>query len=238
MVRRMDGDTFKPAAFSGQGLGCRRGGRLVFTGLDFSVAPGGAMILRGPNGSGKTTLLRVMANLTPAVAGQMAWGGNLIDDPDAHAARLRFVSHLDAVKPAFTVAENLSFWMTLWGKKTNENGLLAAMDAFDLRRLAGFPARLLSAGQRHRLALARLLVAPAPLWLLDEPGNALDSASRDALARAILDHRARGGMVIVASHEATFVVGGHTLDLGLFAPKTAVHWSDEELVGPTTEAAE
>ncbi len=226
MVRRMDGD-FTPRSFSGSGLACRRGGRLVFTGLAFGVAPGGALVLRGPNGSGKTTLLRLMAGLTPSTAGALAWDNVPIDDPEAHAAHLRFITHLDAIKPAFTVTENLGFWMSLWRGRVDDANLARAVAAFDLTRLAAFPARLLSAGQRHRLALARLLVAPAPLWLLDEPGNALDAPSRESLARAIAAHRAQGGMVIVASHEATFVDGGETLDLGVFTPKTAVHWSEE-----------
>ncbi len=225
--------TTTAGSFSGAGLACRRGGRLVFTGLNFKLTAGGALVLRGPNGSGKTTLLRVMAGLTPSAAGTMSWNDKVIDDPDAHARNLRLITHLDAIKPALTVSENLSFWMTLWNKPDDQR-LQKALQAFDLSRLASYPARLLSAGQRHRLALARLLVAPAPLWLLDEPGNALDTASRDALARAILAHRAAGGMVIVASHEATFVSDGETLDLGLFTPKTVVHWSDDESV----EAAE
>jgi len=228
MVPRMDGDSFKAQSFSGAGLGCRRGGRLVFAGLNFSVAPGDGLILRGPNGSGKTTLLRVMAGLTHASAGHLAWDGVKVDDFDAHAARLRFITHLDAIKPALTVTENLAFWMALWRGKADDAGVSRAMRAFDLQHLATFPGRLLSAGQRHRLALARLLVAPAPLWLLDEPGNALDTQSRESLARAIAEHRARGGIVIVASHEAAFVEGGATLDVGAFTPVGAVHWSDSD----------
>jgi heme exporter protein A len=227
MVRVMSVKTFTAGTFFGAGLDCRRGGRLVFQGLNFTVPPGGALILRGHNGSGKTTLLRVMAGLTPAAGGHLAWNGAAIDDPDAHAARLRFVTHLDAVKPALTVAENLSFWMSLWAGETAEAGIRAALQALDLKRFESFPARLLSAGQRHRLALSRLLVAPAPLWLLDEPGNALDDASLTALARAIADHRARGGQVVVASHGAAFVDDGITLDVGAFAAKTASHWSED-----------
>jgi len=228
MVRRMLGDGFKTGRFSGEGLACRRGGRLVFAGLHFKVAPGGALVLRGANGSGKTTLLRLMSGLTPSAAGHLAWDGTPVDDADAHAARLRFVTHLDAVKPALTVAENLGFWMALWSGKVEDAALMRAMEALDLQRFAAFPARLLSAGQRHRLALARLMVAPAPLWLLDEPGNALDDASLTALAKMIADHRARGGMVVVASHGSAFVDGGITLDVGTFSPKTPEHWSDEE----------
>ncbi len=228
MVRLMVEKTFTAQTFSGANLSCRRGGRLVFAGLHFAVPPGGALILRGHNGSGKTTLLRLMAGLTPSSAGHLAWDGQAIDDPDAHAARLRFVTHLDAVKPALTVAENLSFWMSLWAGKTNESALQKSLQAFDLKRFETFPARLLSAGQRHRLALSRLLVAPAPLWLLDEPGNALDDASLAALARAIADHRASGGQVVIASHGSAFVDDGMTLDVGAFTPTTAAHWSEEE----------
>jgi len=223
----MTGDAHPAASFSGTNLACRRGGRLVFTGLNFKIDPGGALVLRGPNGSGKTTLLRLMAGLTHATAGHLSWGGVTIDDMDAHAANLRFITHLDAVKPALTVAENLSFWAALWRGKAEDAAISRAMSAFDLSRLAEFPARLLSAGQRHRLALARLIAAPAPLWLLDEPGNALDGSSRKALAHAIGDHRAQGGMVLVASHEAAFVEGGEVLDVGAFTPTVAVHWSDE-----------
>lgn len=226
MVRRMTGDfkigDFTATAFAGTGLACRRGGRLVFEGLNFSVERGGALILRGPNGTGKTTLLRLMAGLTPAAHGQLLWNGAPIDDPDAHAGRLRFVTHLDAIKPALTVTENLQFWSRLW----HGVDVAAALAAFGLQHLATYPARLLSAGQRHRLALARLLAAPAPLWLLDEPGNALDENSLSALTRAIADHRAKGGMVIVASHGASYVNGGNTLELGTFTPKSAAHWSD------------
>jgi heme exporter protein A len=220
MVRRMSG-VFQIGTFSGTGLACRRGGRLVFAGLAFSVAPGGALVLRGHNGSGKTTLLRLMSGLTRATAGAT------IDDPDAHAARLRFVTHLDAVKPALTVAENLAFWMSLWAGSVSAGGIASAMQALGLQHLSAFPARLLSAGQRHRLALARLLVAPAPVWLLDEPGNALDDASLNALAAMIAKHRADGGMVVIASHGSAFVDGGTTLDVGAFTPTTALHWSEE-----------
>ncbi len=223
----MSGDSFTAGTFSGSNLACRRGGRLVFTGLAFSLPAGGALILRGANGSGKTTLLRLMAGLIPPTAGHLAWSDQPLDDSDEHAAKLRFVSHLDAVKPALSVAENLSFWSALWSGRIDDAATLRAMDAFGLRHLATFPGRLLSAGQRHRLALARLLVAPAPLWLLDEPGNALDEASLGALTAAIADHRGRGGSVVVASHGSAFVNDGNTLDVGTFTPKTAVHWSDD-----------
>ena len=222
----MGGENFEATAFSGADLACRRGGRLVFSGLTFSLSSGGALVLRGANGSGKTTLLRLMAGLTRQNRGGLSWGGTPIEDADAHAARLRFVGHLDAIKPAFTVAENLNFWATMWAGRESAATLHAAMAAFDLERLAAFPARHLSAGQRHRLALARLLVAPAPLWLLDEPGNALDDKALVALAQAIANHRARGGMAVVTSHGPAPVSDHAVLDLSMFTPIDDPHWSD------------
>lgn len=218
-------DTFETATFSGENLACRRGGRTVFAGLGFSVPPGGAIVLRGPNGSGKTTLLRLMAGLARPIAGTLKWSGTVLEDPEAHGKHLRFIGHLDAIKPAFTVRENLAFWAAFWG--TADASLVAkAMDAFALGALADFPARLLSAGQRHRLALARLIASPAPLWLLDEPANALDDRSTIALTQTIADHRARGGMVVLASHGADFVTGGVTLALDKFTPTDVTPWAE------------
>lgn len=220
-------ENFETAAFSGENLACRRGGRTVFAGLSFSLAAGGAIVLRGPNGSGKTTLLRLMAGLSRPIAGRMLWSGAPIEDVETHGRTLRFIGHLDAIKPAFTVRENLAFWAGFWG--TGDDSLVGrAMDAFGLSALADFPARLLSAGQRHRLALGRLVASPAPLWLLDEPANALDDKSTTALTATIAAHRARGGMVILASHGADLVTGGATLALDKFTPNPALQWADDE----------
>lgn len=197
---------------------------MVFAGLHFRLGSGDAVVLRGPNGSGKTTLLRLMAGLCRRSGGEMTWNGAKIDDFEAHGANLRFIGHLDAVKPALTVVENLEFWRDLWGNPAGN--VEQAAGKLGLGRLASFPARLLSAGQRHRLALARLLVAPAPLWLLDEPGNALDEASLTALAAIIADHRARGGMVVIASHGSTVVERGDVLDVGAFTNVREDHWSE------------
>ncbi len=220
----METQTFAPVRFAGTGLACRRGGRLVFAGLEFGLGSGEAMVLRGPNGSGKTTLLRLMAGLSRRSGGKMTWNDTEIDDFEAHGANLRFIGHLDAVKPALTVAENLVFWRDLWGDAARD--VRPAAERLGLGHLVTFPARLLSAGQRHRLALARLLVAPAPLWLLDEPGNALDDASLTALAAIIADHRARGGMVVIASHGSTVVERGAVLDVGAFTNVREDHWSE------------
>jgi heme exporter protein A len=223
-------DTFETATFSGENLACRRGGRTVFAGLGFTVTAGGALVLRGPNGSGKTTLLRLMAGLARPTAGKLLWSGATVEDPESHGRHLRFIGHLDAIKPAFTVRENLAFWAAFWGRG-DAHDIAHAMEAFGLAALADFPARLLSAGQRHRLALARLVASPAPLWLLDEPANALDDRSLSALTRTIAEHRARGGMVVLASHGADLVTGGVTLGLDKFAPTDAAQWFDDVSVG-------
>jgi heme exporter protein A len=222
----MNGDQFEPAAFSGKDLGCYRGGRLVFSGLNFEVTPGSVLELRGANGSGKTTLMRLMAGLAQPAAGSLLWGGAIVDDLEVHADSLRFVGHLDAIKSAQTVSENLAFWRALWSGKTDKESVEAAMEAMGITHLADFPARHLSAGQRHRLALARVIAAPAPLWLLDEPGNALDENSLKALTQMIAGHRARGGMVVVASHGTAFVEDSDKLDLGQFGSAHLAHWSD------------
>jgi len=218
-------ENFETATFSGENLACRRGGRTVFAGLGFSLDAGGALVLRGPNGSGKTTLLRLMAGLARPIQGRLAWSGAAVEEAGSHGQHLRFIGHQDAIKPAFTVRENLSFWAAFWG---TADGTLTgrAMDVFGLAPLADFPARLLSAGQRHRLALARLIASPAPLWLLDEPANALDDRSTDALTQTIAAHRARGGMVVLASHGADLVTGGATLALDAFTPSAAQQWAD------------
>jgi heme exporter protein A len=201
------------AEFAGEALTCLRGERLVFEKLSFRARPGEALLLTGPNGSGKSSLLRLMAGLLPPAAGRLLWGEDAIaDDPEAHRARLHYVGHLDALKPALTVAENLSFYAALRGVPADDAALERAMDAFRIDRLADTPARFLSQGQRRRVALARLLAAPAPLWLLDEPTLALDDAALAALAAVLISHLAAGGHVIAATH-APIAVKAHRLAL-------------------------
>ncbi len=183
-----------PAVFAGRGLSCRRGERLIFRGLDFELAPGGVLLLRGPNGSGKSSLLRLMAGLSKPAAGSLTWGEQPVGaEPELHRRRLAFLGHLDAVKGALSVAENLAFWC-------GPAAVAPALAALGLAPLADLPARLLSAGQRRRLALARVLGRGAPLWLLDEPTNGLDAESEGLFAAALATHRARGGMAAIALH--------------------------------------
>jgi heme exporter protein A len=208
--------------FAGHDLACRRGERLVFSRLSFRVAAGETLLLRGPNGSGKSSLLRCMAGLLAPVAGAQTWDDQpLMLDPDAHRGRLRYLGHQDAVKPALTVLENLALWQQLHGLR-DVAAIGHALAALGLDRLAELPARLLSAGQRRRVALARLLAAPAPLWLLDEPTTALDDDGVARFARMVGDHRAGGGLVVLSSHGDPGVAG-EVLALADFtpAPETA-----------------
>jgi heme exporter protein A len=209
---RMSVVSFEKIEFSGASLSCRRGGRDVLSGLSFRISSGEALILRGPNGSGKTTLLRLMAGLSLPTLGSLLWNGVAIsEDPTTHGGRLGFVGHLDAVKSAQTVRENLTFWAQLRGADGAQT--TAALKAFGLSHLATIPGRVLSAGQRHRLALARLMVSNAPLWLLDEPTNTLDDAALEALRSVLRGHLDQGGLVVIASHGESLIAQARTLDV-------------------------
>ncbi len=195
-----------------QGLAVIRGERPVIRALDLAVAPGEVVLLRGPNGAGKSTLLRLLAGLLNAAAGTVTWAGEAIaDDHERHGRRLRYVGHGDAVKPALSVAGNLQFWARFEGLSVARAD--AALDALDLGALGRLPAAILSAGQRRRLGLARLALAPRPLWLLDEPTASLDHQAATRLGRLIDDHCRSGGMAVIASHD-DFMAGARVLALG------------------------
>lgn len=201
--------------FSGSDLTCLRGERVVFSGLAFALEAGGALVLKGPNASGKSSLLRLMAGLLHPLAGCLAWDGAAIaEDLEAHHRRLLYVGHLDAVKPALTVAENLRFWAALGEGRDAAAAVAGALDAFAMAHLAALPARFLSAGQRRRLALARLLTGDAPLWLLDEPSTALDEDATRRLEGALARHRETGGMAVVATHAELAIAEAGVLVLG------------------------
>lgn len=180
-------------------LSVARGGVTVLQGLDLAVAPGQALILRGPNGSGKTTLLRTLAGLQPPVAGEIDLGPETV----AYAA------HADGLKSTLTVAENLGFWAAIHGGPAID----AAIRDMDLATLARRRAGELSAGQKRRLGLARLLVTGRPLWLLDEPTVSLDVASVALFAGVVRRHLAGGGAAIVASHVDLGLPEARILDL-------------------------
>jgi heme exporter protein A len=198
--------------FAADDLACRRGGALVFAGVSFALSPGEALILRGPNGAGKSSLLRLLAGFLEPAAGGLSWGGEPVwEDQAAHRARLHLIGHSNAIKRALTVRENLRFATAVAGAPFA--GIERALESFDLRPLAEVPALYLSAGQGRRLALARLLVAARPLWLLDEPDAGLDAASRERLFQAVAGHRAEGGIVVIATHGDTEVAAPQVLEL-------------------------
>jgi heme exporter protein A len=210
---------FPSGDFTGRALACRRGERLIFRGLDFTLPAGGALVLIGPNGSGKSSLLRLMAGLTPPAAGALAWGGaTLGDDPAAHRARLHFIGHSDALKPFLSAGESLAFWARMRGA-TGE--IAPALARFGLAGAADLPCRYLSAGQRRRLALARLVAAPAALWLLDEPLTSLDIEAAAQLLDAIAAHRRAGGRIVLSTHAAIELADATRLSLADFRAAAA-----------------
>jgi heme exporter protein A len=207
-----------PILLRAERLSCRRGERPVFAGIDVALGSGAALLLAGANGSGKSSLLRLLAGLLPAKAGAIYWNGAPVAaDPEAHRARLAFIGHRDAVKPGMSVAENIEDWAALYRAPANAG--MTALAGFDLERFADLPARYLSAGQRRRLALARLLLVERPLWLLDEPQAGLDEAATARLAEAIAQHRAGGGIAIVASHGGLDLPAAERLNLDLAAQR-------------------
>lgn len=203
--------------FTGQSLACRRGERLIFRRLDFVLPPGGALVLIGPNGSGKSSLLRLMAGLTPREAGVLAWNGTDIrEDPAAHRSRLHFIGHSDALKPVLSAGESLAFWAKMRG--ASNAAIEPALARFGLGHAASLPCRYLSAGQKRRLALARLVAAPAELWLLDEPLTSLDSEAASQLLAAIAEHRNQGGRVVLSTHAPIELGDATRLSLADFRP--------------------
>lgn len=191
--------------FGARGLACVRGGRLLFAGLSLAVAPGGCVLLTGPNGIGKSSLLRVLAGLIPPAAGRVFGPEDL---------RRAYLGHADGLKAQLTVLESLSFHARIAG--TGVSGISDAMDAFALGPLAEMPCRYLSAGQRRRVALARIRATAAALWLLDEPATALDGAGVQAFERALADHREAGGMAVIATHGGFAAPGAGVLEIARF----------------------
>lgn len=192
---------------TGSRLSCIRSGRQVFTGLDFTVESGQALLLLGRNGAGKSSLLRMIAGLLRAAAGDLAAEGG--DTELSLAEQAHYLGHLDAVKPSLTVLENLNFWAEYLGRGATE----ASLAAVGLDSLADLPAAFLSAGQRRRLSLARLIAAPRPIWLLDEPTSALDAAAQARLAELMRDHLAGGGIIVAATHGPIGLDGARELRL-------------------------
>ena len=201
---------FSEFRFRGRRLACLRAEKLVFAELDLTFANGEAVVLEGANGSGKSSLLRLLAGLLAPSAGDAEWQGE---------PACRYLGHGDAVNPALSGREALDFWRHLWGG--DAAAVAPALAAFDLTPVADVPARMMSAGQRRRLALARLLLAPAPVWLLDEPTVGLDAGARAALERVLASHLAAGGAAVLATHVLVTLPAATHLCLDAFRPDMA-----------------
>jgi heme exporter protein A len=194
----------KLQSLTAETLTCLRGGRVVFRDLTFSVTAGSALALEGGNGAGKTSLLRMIAGFLAPAAGSIALKGEetVAREAEDRAALAGWLGHLDAAKPQMSVAEILSFYAAFYGTAADSAAVAAALDAVGLSRLGDLPCQYLSAGQKKRLALARLKLTDRPLWLMDEPLAALDASGKILAAQLIAAHCKAGGIAVVATHEA------------------------------------
>jgi heme exporter protein A len=192
-------------------LTARRGHARLFEGLSFSVERGRALVVTGANGTGKTTLLRMLAGLSWPAAGEIRWDNRPVAPFDpAVRASATYVGHASALKDELTAAENLTTLLELAGESASREAIDGALDAVELGSRRELPARVLSQGQRRRIGLARLSLLARPLWILDEPATALDSAGVALLGKMIGEHLERGGLAVAATHAP----------LGLPAPRT------------------
>ena len=192
----------------GTNLVCVRGGRVVFAELNLSLGGGEALLVTGPNGAGKSSLLRMVAGLVQVVGGRLQLVDGHADRTIAEQAH--YLGHQDALKGALTVAENLDFWCRYLGGPGDQT---AALTGVGLDGVADLPAAYLSAGQRRRLSIARLIVVPRPIWLLDEPTAALDSAAQATLAVLMQQHLVGGGIILAATHASIGLDGARELRL-------------------------
>ena len=192
-------------------LACVRGGRVVLRNLSFAVGAGEALLVTGPNGVGKSTLLRLVAGLVRPVEGSLALEGG--DSEMTIGEQAHYLGHQDALKPSLSVGENLGFWAEFLGGSAAE--VAAGLAAVGLDSLTRLPAAYLSAGQRRRLSLARLVAVPRPIWLLDEPTSALDSSAQAMLAGLMRSHLAGGGLILAATHGPIGLEEARELRLGV-----------------------
>ena len=190
-------------------LGCRRGGREVFAGVSFQLARGEALAVTGRNGAGKSSLLRIIGGFIRPAGGRLWLEGG---DPELTVAeQAHYLGHQDAVKPSLSVAENICFWTAFFG--TDAHKVQDALESVGLGAIAALPAAYLSAGQRRRLSIARLLAVKRPIWLLDEPASTLDAGGRDRLTDFMQSHLAGGGLILAATHSALGLSGAQELSL-------------------------
>jgi heme exporter protein A len=184
---------------NGDNLGCIRGERKIFSNLSFSVSNGEALAVVGPNGSGKSSLLRLIAGLVAIASGTLKLTGG--DDRLTLAEQTHLLGHRDAIKPSLSVIENVAFWFEFLGGDTGKASPAAALEAVGLSHLSDLPTAFLSAGQRRRLAIARLVALKRPVWLLDEPTTALDAAGQATIAALMTDHLRAGRIIVAATHQ-------------------------------------
>ncbi len=196
-------------------LAIERGGRRLFSGLSFEVEQGSALVVTGPNGAGKSSLLRALSGFLPVQAGGFALEGG--DPEHTLGEEAHYLGHADALKGALTANENLAFWAGALGGEPSREASGAALARVGLAHVIDFPARALSAGQKRRVALARLLVAHRPLWLLDEPTAALDAAAQAAFAAIMRVHLDSGGLIVAATHAPLGLDHASELKLGAAA---------------------
>lgn len=206
-----------------ENLACRRSGRLIFSGLSFAIGPGEAVTVTGRNGAGKSSLLAILSGRLRPDSGRLA----VHDMGEAALPEcLHAVGHRDGLKSALTAGENLAFAQAVLG--TPRLAPRAALDRLGLVHTLDLPVAYLSAGQRRRVALARLLVCARPLWLLDEPTAALDTASQGVLAGLMAEHRASGGLVIAATHQALGLEDARNLHIAGAAARPTAPMADAE----------
>jgi heme exporter protein A len=213
--------TFQPQSLVARGLRVDRGGHAIVDGVDFDLAAGEALLVLGRNGAGKSTLLRAIAGLLPLREGALVFSGGSDHAPLSEQAH--YIGHADGLKAALTALENLEFWALMLAS-SGAAGLSPreALQKVGLARIGDFPVAYLSAGQKRRVALARLFVAPRPVWLLDEPATALDVGSQEKFAESMAAHRDGGGLIIAATHAPLGLAGAKELRLdGRPAPKFA-----------------
>jgi heme exporter protein A len=202
----------KAMRLSAKNIAIERGGRSILAGLSFEARAGAALVLVGPNGAGKSSLLRAIAGFLPLAAGAFALEGGASEASIGEQAH--YLGHADALKSALTAGENLAFWAGALGSDSSSGAWRDALQRLGLGHVADFPVGALSAGQKRRVALARLLVAPRPLWLLDEPTTALDAAAQGLFGGIMREHLGAGGLIVAATHAPLGLEGAETLVLG------------------------
>lgn len=193
-------------------LSCIRQDRLIFKDLGFSLTEGEVLWVQGKNGAGKSSLLRIMAGLLKPASGEILWKGSSVQkDPDGYQDQFRYIGHQEALKPVLSARENLKFWADYSGT----NAVSLALKEFDLDKIADSPVGIMSAGQKKRTNLARLISSPAPLWILDEPVSSLDTHYIELFKHQLEKHVKGGGMALLATHQDLSLPSVRLLDLGL-----------------------